>query len=120
MICRLFDGGHTPVSGEFLKLENIVAGHHAIRRARKFYHTRLGGDVRSVVGIGESGAGHMRRQVPVKIAIVRGQNERRISLHPQILRSVGVPRAGVRANARENFHVVAVHQTDAPFSVQLH
>ena len=37
MIDRWFDGGHTSIGGELLKLENIVAGHHAIRRAGKLF-----------------------------------------------------------------------------------
>ncbi len=70
-----------------------------------------------MIGFAECGAGEVRRKIQIEIAIVGGEDERRISFDAEILRSVGVARAGVGANAGEDFDVVAVDQMDAAFGV---
>ena len=55
-------------------------------------HPRLIVDVRLMIRVAERRAGHVLVQVPIKIAIVGCQHVRQFSVHPQILRSVGVPR----------------------------
>jgi len=62
----------------------------------------------------------MLGNIAVGIAIVGGQDERRISVDAEILRSVGVACAGAGANARENFDVVAIYQPQAALRVNAH
>ena len=118
---RLFDFGDAAVGagGELLELQGVMAGNNAVHGTGQFDHSRLSGDVGGVIGVGERGAGQVQRKIEIEIAIVGSENERRISLDAEILRGVGVAGAGVGANAGEDFDIVAIHQADAAFRVQL-
>src|SRR5579864_3120444 len=97
-----------------------MPGYHAIRIATgKLNHALLILDVGSVIGVGECGAGFVFGEVAIEIAIVGGEDERRIAFDEQILRSVGVVAAGVSANAGKDFHIVAIDEADAAFGIEL-
>src|SRR6266849_7967378 len=91
VLSSLLNFGHASFGGKLLKLESVVAGHDAVHRSGKIDHPRLGGDIGRMIGLAEGGAGQVRRQIAIEITIVRSQDERRISVHPEILRSISVP-----------------------------
>ncbi len=66
-------------------------------------------DIRCVVGLRKSRAGLVLREVAIQITIVRSQHKRGIAFDPEILRRVGMPCAGVRANPGENLHIIAIY-----------
>src|SRR2546428_778426 len=116
----LLDPRDPSLRRETLKLQRIMPWNDALHRSCQFDHPFLVLDVGGLVCLGKGGACFMFREVPVEIAIVRGQHERWTTFNAQILRRIRVTRPRVGANPGENFHVVAVHQTQPSLRVQLH
>lgn len=73
------------LSGEFLKLQGIVARPHAIRGSSQLSHACLVADVGGVVSVGKCRAAFVFGQIAIKLQIVGAKHERRTSFHAKVL-----------------------------------
>src|SRR5262245_55187092 len=118
-LMALADPGHAPFGREAGELQRVVAGDHALARAGQLDHPRLGRDVARPIGLAERRAGGPRLEVPVQVAVVRGEDEGGRALHPEVLGRVRVPRARVGADPGKELDVVAVDQVQPSLGVGL-
>lgn len=107
----LFDFGDAALGGIFLELQGVVARDNSVRIATgQLDHAFLVLNIGGVIRIRKGSAGFVFGEIAIEIAIVGCQDEGRIAVDPQVLRSVGVPGSGVGTNARKDLDVVAIDQ----------
>src|SRR5260370_33992444 len=95
----LLDFGDATGGWEALELEGIVAGDDAFFSAGELHHAFLRLDVGRAIGLGKRGARGMRIEIAVKIAVVGREDIGWSSRDSNVLRRVGVARAGIDADA---------------------
>src|SRR5215475_12742952 len=97
-----------------------MSRHYAACRTRQLDHSSLLLDVCFVIGLANGGACFVFLQISIQITIVRSQYKRLLTVDAQVLRGVRMPRAGEYTDPWQNLLIVAVHQPQSPFGIDLH